>query len=421
MVRRQLERYGRWVIVIAALIVVALFTAGYILVQQRFPLPWEHRYTVRAEFATSAGLNPPGLGQAVNVAGVRVGTIASTRLRDGRALVALEIDPGKLPRVYRDARATLVPNTPLKDMQIELYPGRRGGRELGSEEVIPIARTDVPVEADELTAALDADTRSFFQLLIAAGDQGSRGRGRDLRRVIQSLEPTAEQIRSISAALAARRGELRRVVHNLGVLSAAVDSEDRDLAGLVVDAERTLGTLAREEGPLRAALTRLPGALTAVRGTLDSVTVLSNRTRPALDALQPTVHELPATLEKTRPLLDDAEPLVRDHLRPLVREAQPFARDLGPLTEDLTETAPDLIETFKVLTYTVNELAFNPAGDDEGFLLWMAWFAHNGASVFSTQDAHGALIKGLVIIDCTSATLPGVQDVLDALLGPLNC
>lgn len=175
MIRRQIQRYGRWLVVIALLAAVGLGCGAYILVQQRFPLPWEKRYTINAEFATTAGLNPPGLGQAVNVSGVRVGTIASTTVRQGRAIAALEIDPEKLPRVYRNSRAVLVPNTPLKDMQVELMPGRQPARPMREGEIIPIAATNVPVDSDELTNALDADTRDFFQVLVLGFDRHRGG------------------------------------------------------------------------------------------------------------------------------------------------------------------------------------------------------------------------------------------------------
>lgn len=415
MMRRQLERYGRWLIVIGLLMATALATGGYILVQQRFPLPWQERYTVQAEFQTSAGLNPPGLGQAVSVAGVGVGTIKSAGLRDGRSVVELEIDPQKLPRVYGNARAALVPNTPLKDMQVDLYPGRPPARVLGSDDVISAAQTQVPVDSDELTAALDADTRSFFQLLTIGLDRGTRGRGADIRAALRSLGPTAEQMEQIGAAIAARRTELRRLVHNLAVLGRAVETKDRELAQLVVNAEQTLGTLAREEDALQASVARLPATLSAVRGSLRSTTRLSRQLAPTLDSLMPTVRRLPQTLATTRPLLDQATPTVRDHVRPLVREAQPLAADLAPLTQDLSHVTPDLIASFRVLTYVANELAYNPPGDNEGFLFWGAWFAHNAASVVSTQDAHGAVIRGLGIVDCR--TLSGLDPNLLALLG----
>ncbi|MTD47758.1 hypothetical protein GKE82_26535 [Conexibacter sp. W3-3-2] len=83
MIRRQLRDNVRWIIVIAVLCAGAALSIGYILSQQNLTFPWENRYVIHAEFATTAGLEP-GLGQPVNVAGVRVGTIRDVRLK-GRA------------------------------------------------------------------------------------------------------------------------------------------------------------------------------------------------------------------------------------------------------------------------------------------------------------------------------------------------
>ena len=121
MLRVQIRRYGRWVLAIAALIAVGIVSGTWILVNQRLQTPLEHRYTVRVEFASTAGLSP-GLGNPVDVSGVRVGDIGNVALANGRAQVELRIDPGKLPHVYRDASAMLVPNTPLQDLQANLEP-----------------------------------------------------------------------------------------------------------------------------------------------------------------------------------------------------------------------------------------------------------------------------------------------------------
>jgi phospholipid/cholesterol/gamma-HCH transport system substrate-binding protein len=47
-------------------------------------------------------------------------------------------------------------------------------------------------------------------------------------------------------------------------------------------------------------------------------------------------------------------------------------------------------------------LAYNPAGDEEGYLFWFAWVNHLGASVFSTQDAHGPIRRGLLVANCNA-------------------
>ena len=70
----------------------------------------------------------PGLGEPVLVAGVHVGEIAGTSLANGQGVIHMDIDPAKLPHLYRDATAELVPNTPLKDMQVDIQPGTPLGR-----------------------------------------------------------------------------------------------------------------------------------------------------------------------------------------------------------------------------------------------------------------------------------------------------
>ena len=50
------------------------------------------------------------------------------QLHNGHGILQIDIDPGVLPHVYRDAAAALVPNTPLKDMELNIIPGHRVGR-----------------------------------------------------------------------------------------------------------------------------------------------------------------------------------------------------------------------------------------------------------------------------------------------------
>src|SRR5205085_1761202 len=59
----------------------------------------------------------------------------------------------------------------------------------------------------------------------------------------------------------------------------------------------------------------------------------------------------------------------------------------------------------RVINFALNELAFNPKGPEEGFLFWAAWVNHAGATIFSTQDAHGPIRRGLIVASCQSLQL----------------
>jgi phospholipid/cholesterol/gamma-HCH transport system substrate-binding protein len=414
--RRQLERHGRWLFVIAAFAIFATIAAAYIVRKQRLRLPFEDRYELQAEFDIVNGLKPE-LSQPVNVAGVQVGTIVSAEVEGGSALVGMEIDPGMLPRVFANARAALNPETPLRDMQIELEPGGPPARALPEGGTIPLAHTTSPIDSDELTAALDADVRDHLGIFLADAARGIRGRGEDLRELLRALGPTAGDFRRLSSALASRRDALRHFVHSYARLARATGHRDRQLAQLIVGADATFGALASEDVALRESLRLLPGTLAATRSTLANTTDFAGELAPTVEELRPAARRLPAALRVGKPLLEDAHRLTRRGLRPLVPELQPLARDLGPATADLTEVTPALASAFAVLTYVANELAYNPPGDNEGFLHWFAWMLHNTNSAFSSEDAHGAVARGFLVIDCDQLrSIPELAPLIDLLI-----
>ena len=417
--RRALERYGASVVAILALGAVAVVTGSYILLQQRLSNPFQERYEMKGEFAATSGLTP-GLGQAVNVAGVKVGTITDVELRDGRALVSMEVDPGELPRVYANARAVLQPVTPAKDLEVALFPGGKPARVISPGGTIPVARTDVPVDSDELTALLDRDTRDFLETLVSSGGDGLRDRGRDLRALLRALGPTSAQLEDIGAALADRRAALRRLVHNLAMLTRAAGAKDRELADVVEAANATVGALAGEDVALRQSIARLPGTLAAARRTLGRTPPFADELGRAVNALQPSARRLPSALRAARPLVDTAVPILRNRVRPFVRETIPLGRDLQPAIRDLNIQTPHLTSAFAVLQYVGNELGHNPPGDNEGFLFWTAWLFHNLSSAVSTEDAHGAAARGLALTSCESfVDFPDLAPVLQLIVDPL--
>ena len=101
----------------------------YILHHQGLRLPLIDAPTLRieADLPTAAGV-APGQGESVTVAGVQIGKIAGVRVVDGRARVEIDIDPSYRTLVHTNASALLRPRTPLKDMFLELDPGRRRRR-----------------------------------------------------------------------------------------------------------------------------------------------------------------------------------------------------------------------------------------------------------------------------------------------------
>jgi phospholipid/cholesterol/gamma-HCH transport system substrate-binding protein len=419
--RKGLRLYARHAIALTGIVVIALGVTAYISSHQRLRLPWQHERTIYAEFSSAQAVTP-GQGQTVNVAGVTVGEIGEVRLEQGHALVQMRLTSNDLGAVYRNAHLLLRPKTGLNDMSIALDPGtpdpslpNRGALRDGDR--LPIWNTLPAVNPDEVLAALDSDTRNYLAVVASAGGRGLRGRGADLRRLIRASEPTFRQTARIGKAVADRRRKVARLVSNLRALSRAAATKDRELASLVSASTAVFGTIAEREGDLGRALDRLPGSVTALDRALTATRGFAVEARPALAALRPTVRQAAPALVDVRPLLRTAEPVVRTRLRPLVRDAIPVVRELLPSVRLVNQSDPDLIRSVRVLTYVVNELLYNPPGIEEGYLFQLAWFVHNGASMLSLEDAHGAVWRGLVMVGCSSL---GQAIKADPALAPLG-
>jgi phospholipid/cholesterol/gamma-HCH transport system substrate-binding protein len=391
---------------IVALVLIAIPVSAYILDHQRLRWPWEDVITLEAEFRNAQAV-APGQGQTVTVAGVEVGEIAKVETEDGLALVTVQLDPEEVGPIYRNATMYLRPKTGLNDMTIQLDPGHPdpgledGGR-LGDGDRIGIAQTTTNVNPDEVLANLDADTRRYLAVFANAGGQGLKGRGPDLRALLETTQPTLERSARVTRAIADRREKLRRLVHNLRVLSRAAAEKDTELASLVEASSDVLETVGDREADLAAGVERLPGALHATRLALHEGRGLAEELRPAAQELRPLVRALTPAMVEVRPLLRDSEPILREDLRPLVREATPLLADLRPSVRDLEPATVDLVRTGKVLNYVVNELGYNPPGAEEGYLFWVAWFTHNANSILTTEDSHGATWRGLAMVGCST-------------------
>jgi len=405
-IRRNLARF----LLLLAFMSTGIAVGAYIVAHQRlrFPLIEEEPITLKAELPTAQAVTP-GQGQTVRVSGVQVGEVGAVELVDGRPIVELKIEPEYEGLVTDEATALLRPKTSLKDMFLELDPGR--GRPLREGETLHVARTIEDVHPDQILRMLDADTRDYLKLLVAGAGHGLKGRGEDLREIFRLFEPTHRDIARVNGAVATRRASLRRLVHSLRELSGELAGREDELARLVASASRVFRAYASEDESISAAVSELPSALRRTTRTLGEVERLADVLGPASERLRPVARSLERSQVALRPLAREAAPLLEDPIRPLVRDARPLVRELRPASRDLAGATPDLTRVFAVLNDFFNMAAHNPSGREgpdapgreEGYLFWIAWIAHQSATVFSTADAHGPFRPSLVAVSCQTA------------------
>jgi phospholipid/cholesterol/gamma-HCH transport system substrate-binding protein len=420
--RRQIKKQARVFTAVLLLVAGALGIVGYLLSNQRFYLPaWfpvlgTDFYEVEAVLPTGQAV-VPGQGQTVNVAGVKVGEVGEVEVEDGRAVVEMQIQENHAP-IYRDATVLLRPKTGLKDMFLALDPGTRAAGEVEEGGRVTVGNTLPDVSADEVLSMLDADTRAYLKILLNGGGTalrdepgGSEGQTapQDLRETFKRFEPTARDGRRFTRLLAQRRDNLERVIHNYQELMTELAARDDQIAAFVNSSNANFEAFAQEEGALREALRLFPGALSQTETTLRDVSSLAAELGPTLEGLRPFARELAPSLRRQRPFLRETTPIIRDQVRPFARDVQPAVRDLRTATGRLAPTTPRLTRTFEVLNAFFNTLAFDPPGRAESYLFWSAWAAHSGVLLSTTQDAHGPMVRGVVLLTCQDyRTLEGI-------------
>jgi phospholipid/cholesterol/gamma-HCH transport system substrate-binding protein len=405
-VRTAIGKYKWDFVAVVGIFLVSLAVGSFILGHQRFYLPkWvpvvgTEFVDYKAEFATAQSVTP-GQGQSVNIAGVPVGELAKVELKDGRAVVTLKIRK-KYAHVYKDATALLRPKTGLNDMIVELTPGTKQAGVLDHKTTIPITQTLPNVNTDEFLAALDGDTRSYLQLLVAGGGEALGGNGKNLSATFRRFEPTNRDILKITKALSTRRDNISRSIHNFKELTAAVGSKDKQLASLVDASNAVFKSFANQDAKLRETLQLLPDTLTETDKAVVKVDKLGTVLGPTLGKLRPGARALGPSLKQTRPFLKATTPVIQNQLRPFARDALPTVKVLRPAARDLAELTPKFTSVLKTANYLLNTAAYNPPGDDEGYLFWISWLNHIGPTVFSTQDAHGPIRRGALFFSCSA-------------------
>ncbi|HEY1274764.1 MAG TPA: MlaD family protein [Thermoleophilaceae bacterium] len=420
--KRAIKKNARVFTAIILLLVLALGIAGYILSNQRFYLPaWvpvlgTDFYEVKAELPTAQAV-VPGQGQTVNIAGVKVGEVGSVNLVNGHAVVDMQIQEKYKP-IYRNATILLRPKTGLKDMFLSLDPGTKDAGEIPEGGSVRLANTLPDVNADEVLAQLDTDTRAYLRVLLNAGGEAfddsahphTQTASADLRETLKRFEPLSRNGRKVTRLLVARRHNIRRVIHNFQELSTELGRKDKQLAGLVDSANANFRAFADEQASIREALRLFPPTLSQTRDTLTKVSTLAADLGPALSRLRPFARDLAPALRATQPFLRETTPILRTQVRPFARDVQPTIRDLRTATNDLAVVTPKLTNTFKVLNSLFNTLAYDPPGAADSFLYWSGWAAHAGVTMWDTQDANGPIRRGAVLVSCPS------YDTLEAVV-----
>jgi phospholipid/cholesterol/gamma-HCH transport system substrate-binding protein len=427
-VRDQIERYRTAFIAVVVMVVIAAAVGGYILAHENLKLPgWvpvfgRSYYTLKADIQTAQAVTP-GQGQAVTIAGAKIGEVASVDLHRGVATVTMKITP-KYARIYRNATMLLRPKTQLQDITVEVDPGSPSAGKLPSGATLPLSQTAPNVNFDEFLSSLDAETRAYLQELLAGAGGAFKNNGKAFSATLKRFDPTAREIQKISSQLEQRHANTARAIHNFRLLTEALGGKDKELAQLVDASNAVFQTFAKEDKAVEQTVSLLPGALRKTRTGLGKLATAAHVLGPTLHKLQPFASALGPANDATRKLAIETTPIIKNEIRPFAREILPTVNLIAPDTKEISESFPKLATSFSVVNEFFNELANNPGKSQGGFLFFLDWANHNLNSVLSSADAHGILGRTLVYFNCEVAPLlKGVAEVnpnVNLLVGLLN-
>ena len=414
------------------MVVIALFVGGYILSNERLSLPgWvpvlgKEYVTLKADFRTAQAVTP-GQGQAVTIAGAKVGEIASVQSNEGDALVTMNITPKYARYIYRDATMLLRPKTGLKDMTVEVDPGNPSAGRVPSGFTVTQSHTAPDVNFDEFLASLDGETRAYLQELIAGAGEGLKGNSANLSATLKRFDPISLYARKITAQLQLRHKNIERAVHNFQLIVSALGNKDTEISQAIDASNAVFQAFAEQNQNVEKTLHLLPGALAKTRSGLGQLSTAVAVTGSTLTKLQPFASALAPAQEASRSLFKTSTPIIKNELRPFARKILPIINQLNPSLKELDEAFPGLEKSFGVFNEFLNELAYNPGPNQGGFLFFLNWANHDLNSVLSTADAHGPVGRTVVYANCE--VLPIFKDVgvvnptvrlLIALLNPPN-
>jgi phospholipid/cholesterol/gamma-HCH transport system substrate-binding protein len=212
-----------WRYVSLAMVLATVAAAAFVVLRGSAP-----SRLVVAHFASTVGIHD---GSDVRVLGVKVGEVVQVR-PDGRT-VRVEMRYDADTPVPADVRAVVVPPSVVSDRYIQLTPAYGQGTVLADGADLPLDRTAVPLELDDVYRALD-------QFNTALGPNGANSGG-----ALRDLVGTA------AANLDGNGTNLGATLNGFAdTLSTLADGRD-DLFGSLTNLEQFVNTLARSDQQVR--------------------------------------------------------------------------------------------------------------------------------------------------------------------------
>jgi phospholipid/cholesterol/gamma-HCH transport system substrate-binding protein len=313
---RLTTRRDRVVFGAGVFILVAALAAGGVLVYQAA----HPTKQVTAYFSEAIGVYP---GSGVRVLGVPVGKVDSVQPEGTEVKVTMTINSG-VP-IPASARAVIVSESVVADRYVQFTPAYTSGPQMADGATIPISRTAVPVEVDQIYASLS-------KLAAALGPNGVNKHG-----------ALSDLIRSGAANLAGNGGYLHSMITEFSGLSKTLGGSAGNLYATIAYLEQFTHMLKANNGQVQLAEQQLADV---------SSFLASDR-----QDLGAALSELATALGQVQTFVADNRSLIKSNVTKLASITHILVKERASLAETL-DVAPlavdNVVNAYNATTHTLD-------------------------------------------------------------------
>jgi phospholipid/cholesterol/gamma-HCH transport system substrate-binding protein len=291
--------------------------------------PWWKRVNTNTYVAYFTNTNGIYTGDEIRILGVAVGTVEQIEPQPNAAKVTFTVD-SQYP-VPADARAAILSPSLVTARAIQLVPAYSGGPKLADGATIPLERTAVPVEWDDLRRQLEKLTDSLqpttpggtspLGQFINTSAGNLRGEGDTARDTIIKLSQAV-------SALGDHSTDIFSTVRNLQLLVSALTSSSDLLASFNQNLANVTTVMTNTPNEWGQAMQGLDGAVNDLRGfvadnrealgtTFDHLSAITTAMNDSRGDIKQVLHVAPTVFQNFMNIYQPAQSAVTGILAPV--------------------------------------------------------------------------------------------------------
>ena len=337
-------------------------------------------------------------GGAVQVNGFEAGSISGISVRDGKALVTLDLNDDFAP-LHDGAKMRIDWKAVLGERLLTVIDGPAGNATIPDGGMLR-GETQVPMEFDQVLAALDEPTRQHLVGIVNKLNDTVRGNESDLNGTVRTAGPAVQALGEVLRELGTDGPAIKQLVTRLDHLVSTLNAREPELRAVIDQLSRASVATSSQREDLAVALRQLPSTLQQANQTLGKVPGTADKAVPLLRDLKPATDKLPAVTGNLQPVLADLRPLVGE-LRPTLAAANSVLQRTPGLLDSAHGVLPGANSTLTDLLPALSYLRpYTPEA---------AGFLANWASATANYDANGHYARIYIQTGAGSANVnPGI-------------